>query len=482
MSKRIGKLLAALLAITLLATACSSGGTSSAGSSGGGGGSAAGGSSAAGGEEKHDPITISYFHTNNSDVSEGQLKMLELKLEEFKKVAPWITVESRPSKPGTDYREQYDKLLMSNDAPTLNDSLPHVDIQTRINNGTIGEFTKYYEDFDLRKEGKILDIFDDAISKDGKWYAIPRSSYVIAHVFNRETIKAGGGDPEKLPTDWESFGEYCASVTDKNAPRFGYIFIGSDYLAWNFTPWVWAAGGEMVRQNSDGTFMPAFNEEPGVDAAMFWHDLVFKYNCTQTDVLKSWGDLSTDLQAGYGALGWGDAARFSAQAQEKFGLGPERFGTAPLPGKTSANDPVSFAGGSVWVCSPKITDAELEAGWEFIKYVTFDEEYLKKEWKIEGDYNVQSMPNFPARKDLTDVKYSFAQWPENWQSEYAETSKWARPEPWCANWNDLKNELVIPMQKVIMTENITREEVQKLLDDCVQELYKKYPDSFRPAN
>lgn len=474
MSKRNGKILAALLAVTLLMTACAGGGTASPSEPG----SAGDGGAASGAE----PITISYFHTNNSDVSEGKLKMLELKLEEFKKVAPHITVESRPSKPGTDYREQYDKLLMTNDAPTINDSLPHVDIQTRINNGTIGEFTKYYEDFDLRKEGKILDIFDEAISKDGKWYAIPIRSYVIAHVYNRETIKAGGGDPENLPNDWQSFAEYCQAVTDKNAPRFGYIFIGSDYLAWNFTPWVWAAGGEMVRPNSDGTFSIAFNEEPGVDAAMFWNELVFKYNATQTDVLKSWNDLQTDIQAGYGAMGWGDAARFAALAEEKFGLTPERFGTAPIPGKTADMEPVSFAGGSVWVCSPTATEAELDAAWEFIKYVTFDEEYLRKEWQLEGEYNVDSMPNFPARTDLTDVKYSFAQWPEGWQEEYAAASACARPEPWCANWNDLKNALVIPMQKVIMTENITREEVQKLLDDCAAELYQNYPDSFRPAN
>ncbi|MCL2059182.1 MAG: hypothetical protein FWH01_09045 [Oscillospiraceae bacterium] len=429
------------------------------------------------------PVTFSYWHGRNADATEGEKKVLELYIEEFQNAFPHITVDSRPTKPGTDYREQYDKALMANDGPTLNEQLPHVDIQTRINNGTIADVSKYMENFDLRLDGKVIDVFDDAIrDKDGKWYAIPIRQYFMAHAYNSETIKAGGESVDNLPTDWESFGEYTQRLTNPAEQRYGYVFIGSDYLAWNFTPWVWAAGGEMVRPNSDGTYSIAFNEEPGIDTAMFWHDLVYKYKSTQTDLLKQWPDLQTDIQAGYSALSWGVATTFAARAEEKFGITPERFGSTLIPGKTKDMSPVSFAGGGVWVMGPKATEEEMDAAWEFVKFTTYNEEFLTKVWEIEGEYNVASFVQMPARNDLADLKFSFAQWPDHWAKEFAQLAEYAIPEPFCANWNDLKNDIVIPMQKVLLTENITREEVKQLLDECADSLYEKYPDSFRLPN
>jgi hypothetical protein len=55
----------------------------------------------------------------------------------------------------------------------------------------------------------------------------------------------------------------------------------------------------------------------------------------------------------------------------------------------------------------------------------------------------------------------------------------AQPEPWCPNWNDLKNEIVKPLQTIYLTENITRDDAKKLLTDCAQTLCTKYPTSFR---
>ena len=432
-------------------------------------------------ENGQEKITISFSSYVNSAATEAEKQIEAMEIAEFEKAFPNIKVEVRPNKPGDDIREQYDKSLMANDSATVL-RLPAVDIQSRINNGTIADMSKYMENFDLRLEGKVMNQFDDAITKDGKWYAAPFSSYVIAHAYNTETILAGGGDPKNLPTDWASFAEFCQNVSDKKAPRFGYILLGSDYIAWNFTPWVWSAGGEMVRPNTDGTYSLGLNEEPGVDAAMFWHDLIWKYGATQTDLLENWDDVQSDIQSGYGAFGWGDAARYGGAAKEKFGLDPAQFGTAPIPAKDAEGKPVSFAGGTVWVMSPQATEAERDAAWEFIKFISYDEEQLNRLWKMEGEYEVQHVVDVPARVDLTEVKYSYANWPEHWAKEYAEVAKYAIAEPFCANWNDFKNLMVIPLQKILLEENITREQAQKILDDCVTEAYETWPDSFRPTN
>ena len=55
----------------------------------------------------------------------------------------------------------------------------------------------------------------------------------------------------------------------------------------------------------------------------------------------------------------------------------------------------------------------------------------------------------------------------------------AKPEPFCPHWGDVKTELVNPLQTIFLKEGITREEAQKLLDDCANALYEKYPETFK---
>jgi len=45
-----------------------------------------------------------------------------------------------------------------------------------------------------------------------------------------------------------------------------------EWSAWEFTAWVWSAGGEMVKKKEDKYWRITFNEAPGIDAVMLWHD------------------------------------------------------------------------------------------------------------------------------------------------------------------------------------------------------------------
>ncbi len=140
---------------------------------------------------------------------------------------------------------------------------------------------------------------------------------------------------------------------------------------------------------------------------------------------------------------------------------------------------VGFAGGEVWTMSPKATDAQQAAAWEVINYLSYDQAYLEGLWEKENEQGrLAATPS--ARVDLTAVKFSKAtNWPAHWAEEFAKVSEVALPEPYCPNWNELKNEIVIPLQTIYLKEGITREEAQQLLDDCAELLYTNYPTSFR---
>jgi ABC-type glycerol-3-phosphate transport system substrate-binding protein len=401
-------------------------------------------------------------------------------VDEYKRRFPAVEITSEVLAAGTDYRQRYDVALMSGEAPAATNVLPPVDVQTRAKNGTILDITRLVTEWDLKKQGVLNTTFDDALQLNGKWYAVMDSLYLAGTPYNRTNLIAGGGDPNKLPKTWAEFIQVGQKVTDPKLPRYGYIIMGMEWNAWPFTPWVWSAGGEMVRPNADGTYRIAFNEEPAVDTAELWNSMIWKYGMTQKDVLKNWADYREDMHAGRGVFAFGQLEYYTADAEKKYGVPQETFHMMPMPAKDAANKPAAICGGYVWVFSPKATDAQIKAGWDFVQLASYDKEFLQKRWAFENTLaGIDS--KVPARIDLVDVKYKQygTKWPAGWAEEFAEVSRVVRLEPFCSNWNDLKNTLAPYLQQILVKEGITRNEIRDILNTAAEECYKLYPQSFK---
>jgi ABC-type glycerol-3-phosphate transport system substrate-binding protein len=411
--------------------------------------------------------------------SEAEKESWNFCVEEFKRRYPEIEIESVFSPAGTDYRQQYDKALMAGDEPTVTNLLPYVDVQSRAANGTIADISQFVENWDLKKEGKVNDAMDKALMYKGNWYGVMDYIYLAGTVYNKASLEAGGGDSENLPATWQEFIQVGEMVSDKMAPRFAYLLLGQDWNAWPFTPWIWSAGGDMVYPNNDGTYRVGFSDEPGVDVAMLWHDMIWKYGMTQKDVLKSWNDLRDDMHSGRGVFAFGRLDHYVDEAEKKYGITPETFGIMPLPAKDGSTKQTAIAGGNAWVFSPKASPEELEAAWKFVQLFDYDEEFQIKKWKHEN--SIGGLTNrIPPRADMIDQKFALAtSWPEGWSEEAAIISKAAIMEPWCADWNGLKNIFAPYLQQILLDENITRSEAQAILKEAADEVYSTYPDSFK---
>ena len=161
---------------------------------------------------------------DDSDIVKQRFEFIREKVET---TFPNYEIEWTRMAPGTDYRQQYDKLLMSGDGPTLWNSLPFVDIQTRMRNGTIAEITDYVVNWDLRNEGKVNPSIEEALhDEEGRWYAVPYAPYIMGMLYNKTAIEAGGGSTETVPETWDEFAQVAQSLTDKDVPRFGYTLLG----------------------------------------------------------------------------------------------------------------------------------------------------------------------------------------------------------------------------------------------------------------
>jgi ABC-type glycerol-3-phosphate transport system substrate-binding protein len=401
-------------------------------------------------------------------------------IAEYRKRYPDVELVIEMTPAGTDYRQSYDRALMAGNAPDVTNMFPPVDIQTRGKNGTIRDITQWVNNWDLKKQGLINSAFDEALVIDGKWYAIIDKLYVAATPYNRIALTAGGGNANNLPKTWTDFAAVGTRITDASVPRFGYLLVGMEWNAWPFTPWVWAAGGEMVRKNADGTYKIAFTEEPGVDAAEMWNAMVWRYGMTQKDVLKNWDDLIDDMATNRGVFAWGTLDTYAFLAYEKYGVPRDSYGIMPVPAKDGNTRQASLCGGEVWTFNPRATDAQVEAGWNFAQLNSFDPAFLESYWAFQNTLNGISF-TIPGRTDLTEVKFGKygVDWPTHWVAEIDAVSRITKLEPYCPNWNDLKNILAPYLQQIILKEGITRDEIRSVLNRAADEAYSSYPQSFK---
>ena len=429
--------------------------------------------------DQADKITLRLWSKQTQDALPEDVEYHDAYMAVLKEKFPDIIFEEAIMPQGGDYRQEYDKALMAGKEPAFIAMFSYTDIPTRSKNGTVADITKYVENWDLRKEGKVLDIFDEAISSDGKWYAIPWKAYTQASLVNKKVLAEAGWDENNIPKTWKEFAEMGEKVTDFSIPRIGYALVGYDYCAWPFTAWVWSAGGEMVRKNADGTYKLAFNEPEGVDTALFMNEMIWKHKMTQKDALMNNADLTALQQNNTAVFSWGTFGTINDKAVEKYGVNPQDFAVAPIPVKEEGIQAPALAGGEVITFSPKLTEKELEAAVEVAKYLYYSDEMMQ----LEFDYikkNEKMNVYIPGRVDLYEQKLQAnVRLNEDMIENMLALRDVSRPEPYCPHWTDIKTALVEPLQRIYLTDGISREEVQNILDECADNLYGLYPDSFK---
>ena len=424
-------------------------------------------------------VEITMWTSVGEDAPDIAKEAEAMKWEMLEKKFPDITFNKVLKVTGTDYRQEYDKALMAGEAPDVFFGFSYTDIPSRIKNGTIAEITDLVENWDMKKEDKVIKTFDDVINSDGKWYAIPRSAYVRGCIANTKLLAENGFDTEKMPRTWDELADIGAKITDKSVPRIGYILMGMDWCAWPFTNWVWSAGGDMIKDNGDGTYKLTFNEEAGVDAAEFWHDMVWKYNMTQKNVLSTLDENATALANGSGVFTWDEYSNLDQDKIKENGLKMTDYKVFPVPTKDESIPAPVLAGGEVVTFNPKASKDVIKAAFEVASYMLYDEEYQTAEWELYKKYGKLDI-SVPARSDLFEKKLaSSGLLTDEAQKDIADLSLNAIPEPCCEHWSDLKSQLAIPIQKILLTENMSRDDIKKILDKCADELYKLYPETFK---
>ncbi len=343
------------------------------------------------------PVTITYLV--RTDIQPTLIKWGEDTVAEFTKKNPNIKVEMI-GVPWGDYNAKLLAMYAAGTPPEVSANYA-AGFGTFILNKAIVPLDDYIKadkvDLTVLEQGAI-----DAVTRDGKLWALPLANQPIVTFYNMDLFDKAG---VKYPTvDWadkswnnEAYEKMAASLTKNVDDPKTAVWGGSYYegqlgvgLFWRYgiDPFNNTGGPEKTDGYKTGKLTNVYYDQPKYIEAMQWLvDLTWKKKVSprtsDTDALNQavgWFFLSGRVaMAGEGTWRLGDI--FKAKPAWKWGIAPLPFGPAGTNICPTFNDS--------WMLSSKSKNPD--AGWKFLKFVG-----LEDGAKMYAD----TTGFMPAKKDL----------------------------------------------------------------------------------
>ena len=224
---------------------------------------------------------------------------------------------------------------------------------------------------------------------DGKLWSAPFQRSTAVLYWNKKAFAEAGLDPREIPDDLGRDGALRQGRDEEGCVGPGVTAGVSAFRAMSAR-----RSGSSVR-SSLRTAATLFNEKGTetyltdpkvVEALQFWVDLSKVY-AIHPPGIQEWGTTPSDFLEGRIAMIWtttGNLTNIRKNARFDFGV-------APYPGKVA---PASVLGGGNLYIFAKASQAEKDAAFKFIKFLTSDE--------LQADWAIQTGLRRAARRRLGD--------------------------------------------------------------------------------
>lgn len=342
------KLLAAMLCVAMAATSLV--GCGGSGDSGKDTDTAK--SSEKGSDEEKVELTIWETSRNKDDWYTSMEKKF---LEEH----PNITLNKvvKEGDPGNEFYQA----VASGTAPDLvNCSFTMMD--SYITSGILEPLNQYTDKWD--EWGNFTKEYVDMFTKDGKVYGVPNQVAPMLFEYNKALFEEAG--IKEPPKTWDEAVEVAKKINDPDNQVAGYATLAAEWTEWFFQYYVWQAGGDLTKENEDGTAELTFTDPAVIKAAEYYQKLKSE-GVLQSDLTLKFSDLVTNF--GLGKIGMMPfAGDWVSEAITK-GIDPDDIGLCLPPAGPSGKQTTAI-GGDCWVINAKADQAKKDAAWEYIKYYT----------------------------------------------------------------------------------------------------------------
>jgi len=300
------------------------------------------------------------------------------------------------------------------------------------------------------------------IKREGHVWAIPYGTLVMALVYRKDLYREAGLDPERPPETWDQLFEYAKALTKPEKGQYGINLFGGPQASWYFINFLYSAGGQAVRQDADGQWRAAFNDQAAVEALKCYQKLMRakwrRRGKTYTGV--AYRGVEDYTKWNLGQIGM----NFMYLSDDLMAnVNPNLVGIAPVP-----KGPTGLRGSelncTMLGINSTITDKRVrDAAWEYIKFSASEEaQRIKAKVYVEGGYGKFIVPKylrkFGYERYLREV-------PPGWEATLDEALRNGKPEPYGRNCEMIYAEMTPPLDAVSISD---RTDYQALLDKAVK--------------
>lgn len=225
----------------------------------------------------------------------------------------------------------------------------------------------------------------------GKHYGLPAANYTMVLCYNKKIFADAGMQP---PKTWQEWIDTSIKLTDPAKQQWGMNMLVSYWTEWWFEYFVWMAGGDLTKQNPDGTLQMTF-DDPAIAKAVDFYRQMIAAKCIQPDLTMDYENLQKQFSLGHAAMTLNGSSALSLYVNQ--GMKAEDVGYAELPAGPSGS-PVSQLGGDVNFIFSNVDKAKQDAAWAWISFRNSKEE-LETDLRIRAEKGGAD-PFVPLRTDL----------------------------------------------------------------------------------
>ena len=228
--------------------------------------------------------------------------------------------------------------------------------------GILEPLNKYTDEWD--EWGDFTKEYVDMFTKDGNVYGIPNLVAPMLFAYNKTLFEeAGINEP---PKTWDEALEAAKKINDPDNQETGYATLAAEWTEWFFQYYVWQAGGDLTKENEDGTAELTFTDPAVIQAAEYYQKLKSE-GVLQSDLTLKFNDLVKNF--GMGKIGMMPFAGDWVSEAITNGIDPDDIGLCLPPVGPSGEQTTAIAG-DCYVINAKTDQAKKDAAWEYISYMT----------------------------------------------------------------------------------------------------------------
>ena len=277
------------------------------------------------------------------------------------------------------YQDTIVKALTAHKAgsPPVTSVLLSTDMFTLIDEDAIVPFDNFAKSADDKTwMGSFYKAFMLNSQTGGKTWGIPFQRSTIVLYYNKDLFKAAGLDPNKPPTTWAEMADYAKKLTVKDGSgkvtQYGVQIPSSGFPYWLFQ--ALAIQNDVAMANEAGNAVK-FDDPKVIEALQYWVDLA--KSGVHPNGIVEWGTTPKDFFEKKVAMMWTTTGNLTnVRNNAKFD-----FGVAMLPAGKRKGSPT---GGGNFYIFKKSTQAQQEAAFKFVKWITHPERAAR--WSMETGY------------------------------------------------------------------------------------------------